>query len=317
MEIQMSDSKNPEVIETQIATLDVRDASAQGLALMEERVKNQKKMLAIAIGLTAPNQWTVFAGTDKSGTYRETVYPTGGAADTILRRAFGLTWGEKMIEVEETPDGRLATYSAWLMRGGERVEHFTGYRQMGGYIKTEPDLRKGAMENMKSVAVRDLLGLRFRTPAELKEMGLDVSKLERRAEFQSHEKDPGEMVVPFGRDKGKPITDVDDDALKWLAEAVKKSIADKDKEKWKAKNQAMLDALRAEYARRHPAVEEPAKTEEPPHDPETGEVNEEAQMLCAQPGCDSQATHGVYCGGHVPSQKGQGTLDMREPGQEG
>jgi len=245
-----------------VATLDVRDASAQALALMEERVANQKKMLAIAVKLTAPDQWTVFAGTDKVGVYRETIYPTGGAADTILRRAFGLTWSEKEITVQDTPDGKLATCSAWLMSGKERVEHFTGYRMMGGYIKTEADLRRSVLENMKSVAVRDLLGLRFRSPAEIKELGLDVTRLERRAEFQSHDTDPNTATIPFGRDKGKPITDVDDSSLKWVAESIKKSIDDPAKSKWKSKNETLLTALRDEHKRRHAAP--PPEAESPP-----------------------------------------------------
>ena len=263
----MLDSKaTPEAVETStittIATLDVRDASAHGLALMSERVENQKKMLAIAIKLTSPNQWVIFAGNGK-----ESVYPTGGAADTILRRAFGLTWDVKEMTVEETPDGRLATCTAWLMRGDVRVEQFTGYRFMGGFVKDEASLRKGAIENLKSVAVRDLLGLRFRTPDELKEMGLDMSKLDRRVEFQTHDKDPGTMKVPFGRDKGKPIVDIDDVALKWLAEAVKKSVDDPEKAKFKARNEALLTDLRDEYKRRHAPAEG--------HDPKTGEVKKD------------------------------------------
>jgi hypothetical protein len=312
----MSEKKpEPEVIETApmtaMATVDVRDASAQGLALMEERVKNQKKMLAIAVGLTTPNQWTVFAGVGKDGVHRESIYPTGGASDTILRRAFGLTWAEKEITVEDTPDGRLATCSAWLMRGDERLEHFTGYRMMGGYIKTEPDLRKGAAENMKSVAVRDLLGLRFRTPTELKEMGLDVNKLERRAEFQTHDQQGSAVVAPFGRSKGKPITDIDDGDLSWLTDTVAKSITDKDKAKWKAKNETLLAALKDERKRRDnpEKVEKTEKTEEAPgHDPKTGEVK-----LCAYPDCNAEATHGVFCGEHPPSKKNE----AREPGSEG
>lgn len=252
-----SERKEAEPIETTEMSLDIRDASPQGHALMKERVENQKKMLAIAINLTSPNQWVIFAGDGK-----ESIYPTGGAADTILRRAFGLTWGDKTITVEETPDGRLATCGAWLLKDGEKLEHFVGYRMMGGYTKTEPDLRKGALENLKSVAVRDLLGLRFRTPAELKEMGLDIDKLERRAEFQSHDKDPNTITVPFGRDAGKPITEVDDKALVWLGDAVRKSVDDPKKAKWKKKNQALLDALLAEHARRRPSRRHPAKDEE-------------------------------------------------------
>lgn len=239
-------SENVEIIKTtpmgQTSILDVRDASAGGAALMHERVENQKKMLAIAIRLTAPNQWVVFG---------ESIYPTGGAADTILRRAFGLTWSEKTMTVEDTPDGRLATCTAWLMHGQEKVEQFTGYRFMGGFIKNEADLRKGAIENMKSAAVRDILGLRFRSPEEIRELGLDVSKLERRVDFEERDKDPGSVTVPFGRDKGKKLTEIDESSLTWLADTIKKSIEDPAKEKFKTRNQALLDALRAEYKARH------------------------------------------------------------------
>ena len=136
------------------------------------------------------------------------------------------------------------------MRGEEKVEHFTGYRLMGGFVKTEADLRRAVLENLKSIAVRDLLGLRFRTPEELKEMGLDVGKMERRAEFQTHDKQDGEILAPFGRSKGQPITEISDSDLEWLANAVKKSVADPDKAKWKGKNETLLQALREEYKRR-------------------------------------------------------------------
>lgn len=221
--------------------LDVRDASDQAVALMKKRVENQQEMLKIAISLTGTRQWTRFG---------DSIYPTGGAADTILRRAFGLTWSEKKVTVDET--GEHATVTAALMLHGEPVEEFTGYRSMGGFIKNRADLIKGAMENLKSVAVRDLLGLRFRTPEELKALGLDPDKIETQVDFQTHDKDPNTIVVPFGRDKGKPITEVDDACIQWLADAVKNSIDDPSKAKWKDKNQAMLDALRAEYKRRNP-----------------------------------------------------------------
>lgn len=301
----MSEEKKPEVIDaipanSATTVLDIRDASANGLAMIEERVKNQKKMFKIALGLTAPNQWTIFGGTDGDGVRRESVYPTGGAADTILRRAFGLTWGEKKIEITETPDGPLAECSAWLMCNGQPVEHFTGYRAMSGYIKTTQDLKRAVIENMKSVAVRDLMGLRFRTPAEFKEMGLDISKLDRRAEFQTHDKDPGTVTVPFGRDQGKPITEVSDSTLEWLAEAVKKSVADPDKAKWKTKNETLLVALRNEYKRRRA----PAKTEKQPKEETKGEHD--------------------YGPDAMSEEEAQGAMDfdpetgeVREPGSEG
>jgi hypothetical protein len=304
----------PMVLDTP-QTVDIRDASAHGLALMEERVRNQKKMIAIAISLTSPSQWVVFSG----GEGKETVYPTGGAADTILRRAFGLGF-TRQISVEDTGDGRLATCVLGLKRNnGEVFEEFTGYRYMGGFVKNEASLRSGAEENAKSKAVRDLLGLRFRTPAELKEMGLDIGKMERRAEFQDHSDHaaaPGTVVAPFGKGiKGKPITDITDKDLAWLTNAIKESVTDPEKAKWKAKNEQLLAALLEERKRRDaPQQEKPNGGEAPaPTDdgvdvnPQTGEVR-----LCAYPECDAPATRGVYCGEHPPKQKPDTTSDVDE-----
>lgn len=236
-----------------IATIDVRDASSEGVALMRARVENQKKMLAIAIGLTSESQWTVFG---------DSVYPTGGAADTILRRAFGLTWGEKKVTIETTEEGDLEAVSvAWLMQGDRQVEQFEGRRRMGGFIKTEADMRKGAVENMKSVAVRDLLGLRFRTVTELRDMGLNIGSGVKRVEFQNRGKDEsGGLVVPFGKNKGVPITELTDKQLEWYIGAAKQTIADPEKAKFRAKEEKWLAALESELSGRSqsPADKMPA-----------------------------------------------------------
>lgn len=262
---------DPEVIETEpdttsIATVGVTDASSEALALMEQRVQNQRRMFKLALGLTTPNQWTVFSGHDKDGVLKESVYPTGGASDTILRRAFGLTWGPKEINIIDGKHGPEAVCVAWLMQGDRRVEQFEGRRSMGGFVKTEADLRKGVVENMKSVAVRDLLGLRFRTPAELKDMGLDLGKIPARAEFQSHQKQGSELVAPFGRQKGDKISDLEDENLDWLITAIGESVADPSKAKWKTKNQELLDAMETEKKNRLGGDEEPPPADdgEPP-----------------------------------------------------
>ena len=264
-------------------TIDIRDASVAGLALMEERVRVQMKMIKLVISLTSPSQWVVFASADGKS---ETVYPTGGAADTILRRGFGLGYTRKIV-VDDTGDGKLATCTLGLKGGdGEVFEEFIGYRYLKGFVKNEADLRSGSEENAKSKAVRDLLGLRFRTPAELKEMGLDVSKMERRVEFQDHSDagaPPGTFIVPFGKGiKGKPISDISDKDLDYLAGALKKSMADPEKKRWAKRNEQQLEACRDEYKRRHPPAEKPAENgkpkesapaAEPKVDPSTGEVS--------------------------------------------
>lgn len=238
-----------------LATIDVRDASPEGLALMRQRVENQTQMLKVAISLTSPNQWVVFTGKGPNGEPRESIYPQGGAADTILRRVFGLTWGEKIVTVTQDAQGNaVAECRAWLMHGEKPVEQFTGYRKMGGYVKNTEDLRKGSIENMKSVALRDLLGLRGRSPAELQAMGLDIGKLERRAEFDSHADEgtaPSDVaLVPFGKTKGQPVTSIDDGDLAWHIKAARENIANPEKAKFKPKTERWLAACLAEQARR-------------------------------------------------------------------
>ena len=56
------------------------------------------------------------------------------------------------------------------------------------------------------------------------------------------------MTVPFGRDKGKRLSEVDD--LSWLRRVVGKSVDDEAKQRFRAQNVALLDAIEAEIGRR-------------------------------------------------------------------
>lgn len=58
--------------------------------------------------------------------------------------------------------------------------------------------------------------------------------------------------IPFGKHKGSHVSnpDVSLSDLKWLDGAVAQSVEDPDKSRFKAKNQALLDAIRAEIERR-------------------------------------------------------------------
>lgn len=62
------------------------------------------------------------------------------------------------------------------------------------------------------------------------------------------EKAMSEETVPFGRDKGKKLSEVND--LSWLHRVVTENVNDPGKERWRAKNQELLDAIDAELARR-------------------------------------------------------------------
>ena len=57
-------------------------------------------------------------------------------------------------------------------------------------------------------------------------------------------------VVPFGRDKGVPLSAADAKTLSWLVTALQTSLDDPEKAKFRMKNLKDLTAVRAELARR-------------------------------------------------------------------
>lgn len=58
-------------------------------------------------------------------------------------------------------------------------------------------------------------------------------------------------VVPFGNSKGKPIEEESDKGLEWLRNAIATSVDDPSKERWREKNQKLLDAIEAEQDARN------------------------------------------------------------------
>ena len=271
----MSDKTPTKPIETQqltvqrpqgLALMDPTDQTEHGLALLEERVRVAKRQTTILMQLVSPNQVVVMSGADGA----ESVYFTGGAADRILRMGFGMRFGDWTWEIHRGSEETTCVAKADLLQqNGEIYERRTGMRAMGGFVRNERDLVKGAIENAKHLAVHDILGLRFLKRADYKELGLDLDKLERRVEYQSHDKQSSEFVAPFGRSKGKPLSELTDDDLKWLAETIKKNVDDPSKSKWRAKNEALYQACREEWKRRHAKPEEP---EEPLVDPPDEEL---------------------------------------------
>lgn len=57
-------------------------------------------------------------------------------------------------------------------------------------------------------------------------------------------------VIPFGRSKGQPIEEVDAKDLTWVAGALRTSIDDETKSRWREANQALLAAIEAELETR-------------------------------------------------------------------
>lgn len=264
-----ADVHEHEPIETrpvQFTDLDVLDTALvlddprADAAMLEQKFARREALMRICFRMTTPSQWQVFKD---SKTGKSSVYPSGGAADSIIRSILGCTWQEKEITVIRDAKGDPISASAtgWLCnRDGHRIEQFTGYRDMGGFVKSESDLRRCCLENMKSVAVRDVLGLRGRTPEELQSLGLDLSKVGV-ASFANNKMGPGDVpVFAFGRKKGLAANDpaVTLEDLLWYAERAKESIADPAKAKWKGSEEQKLAAYRAEYQRRKDLEKAPA-----------------------------------------------------------
>ena len=62
----------------------------------------------------------------------------------------------------------------------------------------------------------------------------------------------GVAEVPFGKNKGTPITELSDNSLSWYTDKARSNLADPEyKEAWVPKEQAWLDALLGEGLRRN------------------------------------------------------------------
>lgn len=73
---------------------------------------------------------------------------------------------------------------------------------------------------------------------------------QRREELPSGRQAEGEPVLRFGRAQGTPISEADDRDLEWYAGALRRSIEDPDKARFRSANEADLRAIEDELARR-------------------------------------------------------------------
>jgi len=60
----------------------------------------------------------------------------------------------------------------------------------------------------------------------------------------------GEVLVPFGRSKGQPLSSCSERDLEWLESAVQRSIDDPAKSKYLSSNTALLNEIQTELHRR-------------------------------------------------------------------
>lgn len=122
-------------------------------------------------------------------------------------------------------------------------------------------VQKAAFANFKVRAIAGFLGLRGLTKQDLKEMGFDHADRIKGFTYQSGGKGGGggSNIVPnFGpehlRGKTWDHPEVTMKDLKFYYDAIKQSVDNPKKSKWKASNEAKLEAIKAEGNRRRQEV---------------------------------------------------------------
>ena len=236
------------------------DPIVKGMVVLSEAAPAiAKRNLAICIKLTHASQWMAYGDGNK-----RMAYCSSGAADRILRWGLGKHFGPKRVEVTRDEEGITAMATASVLNSdGSVYEEFTGIRRVTferddkggvrwvGYIKDEPNLYKSALANLAHTAVSSMMGFRFMSLADWKELGLDLDKLSS-VEFRDGSDAPGGpgLKAGFGSMKGKTPTEMDDRNLDYYIGAAEKALKDESKSKWHAREKKWLDALTAEKAQR-------------------------------------------------------------------
>lgn len=67
---------------------------------------------------------------------------------------------------------------------------------------------------------------------------------------ESPKRGQGVVLMPFGKEKGVPINEADKRNVQWVRDRIAESIDEPGKERWRAQNVTLLEALDAELASR-------------------------------------------------------------------
>ena len=236
------------------------------MAVLEARNRMMERVLSYAISATHPGQWQMLG--DKP-------WPTGPACESMARRC-GVSWDKPECERRDTSDEQGPAYtwtyrarfflpggidSIWAEGHCSSRDQFLGtglaYETRDLPEVEEGNIRQAAMTNMIVNGVTRLLGVRNLTRERLDALlGAGSSDKMGRVEYTAGAKGGGrtsgvgEKPIPFGRSKGKKLSDAADDDLAWLLRSMQESVADPEKAKWKAGNEAWVKAIEAEQARR-------------------------------------------------------------------
>ena len=246
---------------------------------LRDRVAAQREMLKVVLSDQRTLDWTDHDGKP---------YPSGACMTRALN-GFGVYLRNFRVERLDDEQGTLflARAEAWL--GNSFLGEYEGGRRAEGYVADLLNARKASVENLRSRGGRTLLSLNGATWEDLARYGVRKDRAGK-IEYQSRKGKTAdgqtEWVTPFalsksGIEKGVPIAQLKDETLRVYAEFAKKALADPDKSKWHGREQAWLDALRAEAERRKSAPVKAAGTT-----PETVAAPAAAGPAAADPGAE-------------------------------
>lgn len=223
-------------------------------AMAERRIEAVNKIKILALRVTNERDWT-----DQGGNPYLQV-----SGDEKVARLFGISWRLDDPTREDHDDGHFSyTFKGYFSMGTVEIE-VIGTRSSKdpffGGSKAEPlppseidrnDVKKGAMTNCLGNGISRLLGIRNLTWEDLAKAGIDRSKVGK-VNFKSSDPQAALTLPNYGRHKGEKMDDpaIPISELKYYLAGAEKSIADPTKEKYRAKEEKLRDALIAEIAKR-------------------------------------------------------------------
>lgn len=226
----------------------------------ERRVDAVNRIKNLSLRVTNHQDWTNQGGKP---------YMQVSGAEKVAR-LFGISWRLDEPTREDHQDGHFSyTFKGYFSMGSAEIE-VVGTRSssdpffLGSKDNPKPpseidrnDVKKGAMTNCIGNGISRLLGIRNLTWDELKAAGISKDQTGT-VNYKSSDPQAAQTLPNYGGHKGKSIDDpsVPVDALKYYLAGAEKSIADPAKSKFKAKEERLRDAIKAELAKREAAKPE-------------------------------------------------------------
>lgn len=223
----------------------------------ERRVDAVNRIKNLSLRVTNHQDWTNQGGKP---------YMQVSGAEKVAR-LFGISWRLDEPTREDHTDGHFSyTFKGYFAMGSAEIEvvgtrsssdpFFMGSKDNPKHTSEidRNDVKKGAMTNCIGNGISRLLGIRNLTWEELAAAGISQEKTGK-VNYKSSDPQAAPTLPNYGGHKGKAIDDpsVPIDALQYYLSGAEKSIADPAKAKFKAKEERLRDAIKAELAKRESA----------------------------------------------------------------